>query len=384
MTGSSILTTHVGSLPRPPELLDLLVSQDRGEVVDVEAMQRLTTAAVDEVVARQIATGIDIVSDGEFSKISYTNYVKFRFGGIGEGTPLSRTPGDLRDYPEYVAAAADSMSKTDSGVRPLAPTIAGPLSYDNRDPLEADLAAFRSAVDAHQPTGAFLNGASPGVLPMFVLDEFYGDEEAYLADLVEVMRVEYEAIVEAGFQLQIDCPDLAMGRHGMYADLSEQEFLRIAERNVEALNAATANIDPASMRMHVCWGNYPGPHTRDIELNKIASVILSARPQTLLLEGANPRHSHEFDDLRDIDIPDGKVLCPGVIDSMNNVVEHPRVVAQRIVNWANVVGRDQVMAGSDCGFSTVATLPRVYPSVVWKKFESLAEGAALATDQLFG
>ncbi len=381
MSERRVLTTHVGSLPRPPALLELLVRQDRGDEIDIAELRDATAHAVDDIVAQQVQCGIDVVSDGELSKISYTNYVKFRLGGIGQGEPLRHVPADLLDHPEF--AQTGNASRTAAGTRPLSPTVVGPLTYEHREPLEADLAAFAAAVEHHRPTGAFLNAASPGVLPIFVYDEHYRDDDAYLAAVAEAMTVEYEAVVEAGFQLQLDAPDLAMGRHISNQDLTEDEFLRLVGRNVEVLNAATAGIAPDRMRMHICWGNYPGPHTHDIELSKIAHLVMAARPQTLLIEGGNPRHEHEFEDLRHIDIPDDKIICPGVIDTTTNVVEHPRVVEQRIVRWADVVGRDRIMAGTDCGFSSVATLPRVFPSVVWKKLGSLVAGAASASGKLF-
>ena len=392
-----ILTTHVGSLPRPQGLLDVLQAQLDGADFDEDRFEALSAEAVGDVVSRQVEAGIDVVSDGEMSKISYAHYVRHRLNGVtarGEahrdipGTAPNRDMVEHADFGERVKTAPwrglGSTGKQFNTGESL-PACTGPVSYGDRGPLELDLRNMLAAVESSHPHEAFLNAASPGVLTKFVPDAFYGDEDRYVADLADAMKVEYEAIHQAGFLLQIDCPDLASARHNQYQDLSDAAFLKIAERNVEALNHATSNIPPGAMRMHICWGNYEGPHTHDVPLATIFDTCMKARPQALLFEGANPRHEHEWEDLESARIPDDKVLIPGVIDSTTNFVEHPRLVAQRICRYAGIVGRERVLAGSDCGFSTLAgPVPRIAPSVTWSKFQALAEGAAIATDRLWG
>ncbi len=380
-----ILTTHVGSLPRPDGLLAILEAQDRGRSYSPDALGSATATAVAEAVRAQIAAGIDIVCDGEMSKLSYTVYVKHRLSGIADGggrTGPARGPADLEDHPGFLAWRVRLRDLPRTRYAP--PRCVGPVAYGDRAPLSADIANLRRAADAQAPVEAFLNAASPGVLPLFVEDAHYGDEDGFVADLAEALRSEYEAVHAAGFLLQIDCPEIAMGRHIDYQDLSDAAFLRVAERNIEALNHATANIPPEAMRMHVCWGNYPGPHTRDIAVAKIFDVIFKGRPQAILFEGANPRHDHEWRDWETAAIPDDKILVPGVIDSTTNFVEHPRLVAERIRRYAGIVGRERVIAGTDCGFATVAGMIRVYPSVVWAKLGALAEGARIASEALWG
>ena len=345
-----ILTTHVGSLPRPPSLVDLLDAQDKGRDYDAAAFEQEVTAAVRDVVTKQVDAGIDIVCDGEMSKVGYTFYVRHRLSGIeavgGRGTPPSATPRDLLDHPEINAA----REKTGSGPTRLAALhCVGAVAYRDRGPLDRDIERLHTAVAEVTPVEAFMNAASPGVLPNFIPDDHYGDEDAYVADLADAMKSEYEAIHAAGFILQIDCPDLAMMRHMVYQDRSDDEFLRIVERNVEAINHATANIPPEAVRMHLCWGNYAGPHTHDFPVAKIADRVMTARPQAILFEGANPRHEHEWEDWKAAGVPDDKILIPGVIDSTTNFVEHPRLVAQRICHYAAIVGRERVIAGTDCG-----------------------------------
>ncbi len=377
-----ILTTHVGSLPRPEDLLNQLQSWFEGGDQPGSGLGALAAQAVLDVVARQVETGLDIVSDGEMGKISYTQYVKHRLNGIGErgeakgALPLIGVNRDYLDHPDYKATRINIGAQL--------PICIGPVSYGDREPVERDIANFQTAIAQAKPVEGFLNAASPGVLTKFVPDGFYRDEDRYVADLAEAMSEEYEAIHQAGLVLQIDCPDLGSARHNQYQDLSEAAFLKIAERNVEALNHATRNIPAEAMRMHVCWGNYEGPHTHDIALAAILPVCMKARPQALLFEGANPRHEHEWEDLAGAQIPDDKILVPGVIDSTTNFVEHPRLIAQRIQNHARVVGRERVIAGTDCGFATFAgPNPQVAPSIVWAKLRALAEGAAIASDALW-
>ena len=391
-----ILTTHVGSLPRPEPLLELLQAQLDGASFEEKQFAARSAEAVRDAVARQVAAGIDVVSDGEMSKISYAHYVRHRLNGVTErGDAHDSIPGtapnrDLVEHPDFGELAKTAPwrgvgrpGKQFNTGRSL-PACTGPVSYGDREPLHLDLENMQAAVEDSPPIEAFINAASPGVLTKFVPDAFYGDEDRYVADLSDAMKVEYETIHQAGFLLQIDCPDLASARHNQYQDLTDKEFLRIAERNVEALNHATSNIPPESMRMHICWGNYEGPHTHDVPLATIFDTCMKARPQALLFEGANPRHEHEWEDLEQADIPADKVLIPGVIDSTTNFVEHPRLIAQRICRYASVVGRERVLAGSDCGFSTLAgAVTRIAPSVTWAKFEALAEGAAIASDRLW-
>ncbi len=383
-----ILTTHVGSLPRPEPLLDLLEAQNRGGDFDPARLAGATTDAVAEIVAQQVATGIDVVSDGEMGKIAYTFYVQHRLGGLSEddGTekpPRPATRGmDVADHPDFLERMAEQGANWFMRFKEIWCT--GPVTYADRGPLEADLANLKSAVDVSRPTEAFINAASPGVLTKFVPDAYYLNEDAYVEALARAMKVEYETIHQAGFLLQIDCPDLGSARHNQYQALSEAEFLRIADRNVEALNFATENIPPEDMRMHICWGNYEGPHTHDIPLASVFDVCMKARPSALLFEGANPRHEHEWEDLANAKIPDDKVLIPGVIDSITNFVEHPALVAQRICRYADIVGRERVLAGTDCGFATFAGRKnRVVPSVTWAKLGSLVEGAKIASGRLW-
>jgi 5-methyltetrahydropteroyltriglutamate--homocysteine methyltransferase len=383
LSSDRILTTHVGSLPRPAPLLELILAKERGLPVDAALFEAQSAAAVDEIVARQIASGIDIVSDGEMSKSSYTFYVRHRCAGIGMDKDAAAKGRkimvglDQLEHPE-LAARVTHFRDVDF------PACIGPVSYADRGPLERDLAHLATAVAKARPVEAFMTAPSPGILTRFVVDTYYCNEDAYVEALAAAMRCEYEAIIGAGFLLQIDCPDLGSARHNQHRDKTDAEFRRIAGRNVAALNHATASLPPERMRLHICWGNYEGPHTHDIPLSQIIDICFQARPQGFSFEGANPRHEHEWEDLAAIRIPEDKVLIPGIIDSTTNFVEHPRLVAQRICRYAGIVGRERVIAGADCGFATIATgSPMVVPSVVWAKFKALAEGAALASQRLW-
>ena len=378
-----ILTTHVGSLPRPDDLIALLIAKDREEPFDEATLAARVPEAVAEVVEQQIACGVDIVSDGELGKISYVNYVKHRIAGFGASAPLDWTPQDLAEHPAPKPPAGPPGSPP-AEPNPDPPACRGPLSVRDRAPLEADLAAFRSAVDKAKPTEAFMNAASPGVVAHFMPNKFYPSHDAYVDALADVLRDEYEAIFEAGFLLQIDCPDLAMARHMGHARLSLEDFRKSIAHNIEALNRATGNIPAEAMRLHVCWGNYPGPHTHDVPLKEIADIVFAGRPQAILFEAANPAHAHQWEEMAEVEIPEDKILVPGVIDTNTNHVEHPKLIAQRIARYADLVGRERVMAGTDCGFSTLASLPRVWPSVVWEKLRAMAEGAAIASERLWG
>ncbi len=386
-----ILTTHVGSLPRPSDLLAFLEARETGREFDQTAFERCLAEAVREVVAKQVAAGIDSVCDGELGKISYTTYIRHRFSGIGafrggdnDKPPQTAAHRDLLDHPDFMERLNQARGGTSWFSREAVPCCTGPVAYRDRGPLETDLKNLGAACTAAKPVEAFMNAASPGVLTKFVPDRYYRDEDAYVEALANALKEEYEAIVEAGFVLQIDAPDLGSARHNQYQHLSDEAFLRIAERNIAALNHATANIPPDAMRMHLCWGNYEGPHTHDIPLAKIFDVAMRARPAGLSFEAANPRHAHEWEDLRGAKIPDDKVLIPGVIDSTTNFVEHPRLIAQRICHYADIVGRERVIAGADCGFATFAFVNNpVAPSVVWAKLAALAEGARVATARLW-
>lgn len=373
-----ILATHVGSLPRPPELLALLQAREEGDRNDDELEQRLAIA-VQEVVRRQTELGMDIVSDGEFSKPSYATYIAERLSGFA-GEFHGHAAADLLDYPEYARHLVSI-----GGVVPKAggACCRGPVTPKSSVALTQDLRILKAAVNAARPPAAFMNAASPGVVAVFQKNEYYASEDAYIEAVAAALRPEYEAIVAAGFLLQIDSPDLAMGRHLAFTGLDDEEFLAVVRRNIAALNEATRNIPPDRMRMHVCWGNYPGPHHRDIPLTAIVGAVLEARPSALLLEGANPRHEHEWSVFQATALPDDKILVPGVVDSTSNYVEHPELVAQRIQRYAHVVGRDRVMAGTDCGFSTFRGYPTVHPEIVWAKLGSLVEGARLASRRLW-
>ncbi len=378
-----ILTTHVGSLPRPPALLDLLLAREEEQSVDEAVFETRSAEAVSDIVKQQIASGIDIVSDVEMSKPSYTMYVKHRLNGIeksAEAEELGRKIMVGLDQLEH----PDFMARMNQFSRIPFPGCVGPISYRDKQPLERDLVHLAAAVSAQHPVEAFITAPSPGILTRFVPDTYYKNEDAYVEALAAAMRVEYQAIVGAGFVLQIDCPDLGSARHNQYRDKSDAEFIRIAERNVAALNHATEGLPGDRMRLHICWGNYAGPHTHDIPLAKVIGTCFKARPQALSFEGANPRHEHEWEDLKSVKIPDDKVLIPGVIDSTNNFVEHPRLVAQRLGHYADIVGRERVIAGADCGFATFANrAPLVATSIVWSKFKAMAEGAKIASERLW-
>jgi len=389
MSHERILTSHVGSLPRPQDLLDLLEAKETGEEIDDAEVTQRIEKAIDDVVQAQRDAGVDIVNDGENSKTSYTLYVRDRLNGVGpkpveRELPKTAQHRDLMDHPGMVERTArinQGMSWFD---RAKPPAATGPVSYGDKGPLERDLTNLKTACNKRGIQEAFMNSVSPGVMTKFVPNMYYDTEAAYVEALIEALRPEYEAIVDAGFILQIDAPDFGSARHNQYQDLDEKEFLKIAERNVEALNAATRNIDPSRMRMHVCWGNYEGPHTHDIPFASLHPVVMKARPAGLLIEGANPAHAHEWEDMKRLGLPDDKVLLPGVIDTTTNFVENPRLVAQRIGNWANAVGKERVIASTDCGFATFAGPNNpVIESIVWEKLKALSKGAALASKQLW-
>lgn len=375
-----ILTSHVGSLPRPQDVVDLLFAQDRGDPGDEMRFDETMRRAVRDVVARQCAAGVDVVSDGEMSKISYATYIRHRFSGFEPGDAPRAVPADLDDFPEF----RDRLAREGATPRYVRPVCTGSITVKDDAPLQCDIARFRDALAGTEPTAAFMTAASPGVIAVFQPNTYYPTREAYLWALADALKSEYEAIVAAGFLLQIDCPDLAMGRHIQFRDASDEEFIRHAEMQVEALNYALSDVPAASVRMHLCWGNYQGPHTHDIPLAQILPVVLKAKPSAIAFEASNPRHAHEWVVWRDAEIPEDKVLIPGVIDSVSNFVEHPQLVAQRIAQFAAIVGPERVIAGTDCGFGTFAGFGAVHPDICFAKLASLAEGATLASRSLFG
>jgi 5-methyltetrahydropteroyltriglutamate--homocysteine methyltransferase len=373
-----IATTHVGSLPRGPELTPLLLARDQGEPYDADAFDAAVQTAVDAVVAAQVAAGVTVVSDGELGKVGYSTYMIERLSGFGGHT--DRHPAlDLAPLPDLRAKLAHIMGAQEF----TRASCIAPVRLVNLQPLHDDIRRFRGALDRHgKDTRAFMNAASPGLITAFQKNAYYPSHEAYLADLVAAMQPEYEAIVAAGFELQLDCPDLAMSRHTGYQEMDEPTFLKTIAANVDALNAATANIAPERMRMHICWGNYEGPHDHDIPLERIIDIVLRARPATILFEAANPRHEHEWVIWRDADIPDDKLLAPGLIDTCSNYLEHPELIAQRIERFAGIVGQDRVVASTDCGFGTFAGYGKIDPIVTWAKLRNLREGADIAAARL--
>ena len=375
---SPIATTHVGSLPRGPELTPLLLARDAGAPYDAAAFDSAVQIAVDAAVAAQVAAGVTIVSDGELGKVGYSTYIIERLSGFG-GNSARKPALDLAPLPELRTKLAAIMGAQEF----TRADCIGPVTLVNLDPLHDDVRRFRTALDRHGGgTRAFMNAASPGLITAFQANAYYPTHDAYLGDLVDAMRPEYEAIDEAGFELQLDCPDLAMSRHTGYQDMDEAAFLKTIEANVAALNAATANIAPEKMRMHICWGNYEGPHDHDIPLERIIDIVLRARPATILFEAANPRHEHEWTVWRDAALPDDKILAPGLIDTCSNYLEHPELIAQRIGRFVDIVGADRVIASTDCGFGTFAGYGKIDPAVTWKKLAALREGADLAAARL--
>ena len=373
-----ILTTHVGSLPRADETCVMLIAKQKGEWKDLPALESRVAADVKAVVRKQVEAGIDVVSDGEAGKIGYATYIYERASGF-EGDSQRSVPKDLQMYPRYMKKIAEA-GETARIVRPV---CVGPIKLKSLDPVKQDIANLKAALAGTRATEGFLNAASPGVVAVFLPNKHYPSYEAYLEALAETLRAEYEAITQAGFVLQIDCPDLAMGRHIKYPDASEDEFLRIAEQNIEALNHALARVPAEQVRIHLCWGNYEGPHTCDIPVARILPTVLKAKAQGISFEASNPRHAHEWRAFKEARIPDDKVLLPGVIDSVSNFVEHPELVAERIGRFADIVGRERILAGTDCGFGTFPGMGKVDPDIVYAKLRSMAEGAALASKRLY-
>ena len=378
MNENRILTTHVGSLPRSAAVVDLLMKRENGEAYDPATFQKTMADAVDALVARQQATGIDIPSDGETSKIGYATYIKDRLSGFDGDSPR-QIALDLVDFPDFRSRMAIFAGKQSFKRQ----SCVGPIAVKERESLAQDLAAMRAACTRHGVQRAFLNAASPGVVTAFQPNAYYPTHTDYLQAVADAMQEEYEAIAQAGFDLQVDCPDLAMARHTGFQTLSEPEFLARATQQVEVMNHALRNIPRERLRMHVCWGNYEGPHDHDIALEKVLPIVLQAKPAQILFEASNPRHAHEWVVWRDATLPEDKILVPGLLPSTSNYVEHPELVAQRILQFADIVGRDRVIAGTDCGFGTFAGVGKMDAEISWRKLAALSEGARRASDRLW-
>ncbi|MCA0207103.1 MAG: cobalamin-independent methionine synthase II family protein [Proteobacteria bacterium] len=371
----TIATTHVGSLPRGDKLSALLIAKDKHEAYDPAEFEATVEAAIAEAIRRQREAGVTIVSDGELGKVGYSTYMQERLSGFGGH--IDRKPAkDMAAHP----ALAKKLSAIMGSQEFTRASCIGEVKLVNLQPALDDIRRFKEALAARGDTGrAFMNAASPGLITAFQVNKYYPSHEAYLADLATAMRPEYEAILDAGFDIQFDCPDLAMSAHTGYQDLSQDEFVKVAAANVEALNAATEGLPKERMRMHLCWGNYEGPHDHDIPLEKVIDVVLRANPSTILFESANPCHEHEWIVWREAKIPEDKVLAPGVIDTCSNYVEHPQLIAQRLQRFIDIVGQDRVIASTDCGFGTFAGYGKIDPEVTWKKLRNLRAGADLAS-----
>ena len=373
-----ILTTHVGSMPRSAAVTDLVFGRERGDTVDPKTFDSVISAAVTDVVRKQAAAGVDLISDGEQSKISYATYIKDRLTGFDGDSPRN-PPADLEDYPGFLRRLASSGG-TPSYRRPR---CVGPIGVKNTQPLADDIAWFQNALKGATVVEPFMNAASPGVIALFQPNDYYPSHEAYLEALGEAMRVEYETIVNAGLLLQVDSPDLGLGGHTLFKGRSLSEYQRLATLHVEVLNHALRNCPADRLRMHICWGNYEGPHHHDVPMEVVLPIALKAKPQALLFEASNPRHAHEWTVFRDTQIPDDKILVPGVLDSVTNFIEHPMLVAERIEKFTTIVGRDRVIAGTDCGFSTFAGFGAVDADIVYAKLAAMSEGARIASKRLW-
>lgn len=373
-----ILTTHVGSLPRPDPLGQMLLDRDAGKPVDAAEFEALVKTAVGDVVRKQVEAGIDVVNDGEMSKIGYATYILERASGFSGNSPR-RVPADLELYPNYLKKAAERRESPAI----QRPSCTAEVKPTDNAPLARDIANFAAALDEAGATEGFMSAASPGVICAFLPNEYYATEDDYLEALAAVMRPEYEAIHAAGFAVQLDCPDLAMARHMQYKAVSDEEFLVRANAHIEVLNAALADVPAEAIRLHLCWGNYEGPHVCDIPAEKLMPVMRKVKAKVISFEASNPRHAHEWTVWRDADLPDDKVLMPGVIDSVSNFVEHPKLVAERIIRFADFVGRERVLAGTDCGFATFAGFGKIDPDICYAKLKALAEGAEIASRHLW-
>jgi 5-methyltetrahydropteroyltriglutamate--homocysteine methyltransferase len=372
------LTTHTGSLPRPDDLIRMMYAKEEGVPVDPAALGARIREAVAEVVRKQAEAGVDLINDGEMSKPSYATYVKDRLAGFG-GTGNTFVYQDIAEFPRLQQRVFGDPGRS----RRKTPACNAPIAVRDPKAAETDADNLKTALRSVTSEGGFMSAASPGVVSLFFRNDYYPSQEKYLEAIAEAMRHEYETVAKAGFVLQIDCPDLAMGRHIQYADLSTAEFRKRAALHIEALNHALRNIPAGQLRMHLCWGNYEGPHHCDVALAEIVDLVFTAKPSAISLEAANPRHAHEWKVFETVKLPDGKVLIPGVIESKSNFIEHPEVIAQRIARYANVVGRENVIAGSDCGFGTWVGQAAVDPDVVFAKLKTMAEGARLASKQFW-
>lgn len=375
-----ILTTHVGSLPRSQAVTDVLFAREGTGPLPPDHREVIHDA-VAEVVRRQVQLGIDIVSDGEMGKISYATYIKDRLSGFDGDT--AREPGqDLVEHPRLL----EKLAKLGSTAKYRRPKCVAEINVKDLAPMHEDIANFNAAIAAAKPVEAFINTASPGTIALFQPNDFYRTQDEYLEAVAEGMRAEYEGLTKAGLLIQIDAPDMAMGRHTMYRDRTETDFVSLAARHIEVLNHALRNVPADRIRMHVCWGNYEGPHTHDVPLEKLLPVVMKAKPQAILFEAANPRHAHEWKVFREMksQVPEDRILVPGVLSTTTNYVEHPELVAERLENFASVVGRERVIAGTDCGFGTFAGFGPVDPDIVWLKLKSLVDGAAIASKRLWG
>lgn len=372
---TKVLTTHVGSLPRTQAVVDFIFARENDTPFAQADFDACMTRAVSETVAKQVAAGVDIVSDGETSKISYATYVKDRYTGFGGDSPRN-APADLKQFPSFLKRLAEEGGSPQYA-RPM---CVGEVKSKGQGELEKDISNLKAAMATHGVDRGFMNAASPGVISLFLQNDYYKTREAYLAALADAMKAEYETIVASGLDLQLDCPDLALSRHMLFNDLSDDEFIKIAASHVDALNHALSDIPAEKVRVHICWGNYEGPHVCDISMDKMFSTLMSTKAQSVLFETSNPRHGHEWAVFRDrkAEIPDNKVLVPGVVDTTTNFVEHPDLVAQRIDRFTNIVGRERVIAGSDCGFGTFAGYGAVDPEIAYAKLRALSEGAARA------
>jgi 5-methyltetrahydropteroyltriglutamate--homocysteine methyltransferase len=376
-----ILTTHTGSLPRPEGLLSMLIAKEAGESLDRGAFDESVRNAVAETLRKQATAGVDVINDGEMSKPGYSTYVKDRLSGF-EGTNPGLLAGSLADIKEFPDFGARMFAQSPVQNMKM-PACDGPIRYRDTSDLETDIANLKQASKGVKAEELFMSAASPGVISVFLPNQHYGSDEAYLAALADAMKTEYDAIYQAGLLLQIDCPDLAMNRHIQFADRKTSDFRKSAAMHVEALNQALSDIPAEAARLHLCWGNYEGPHHRDIPLKDIVDIVLKAKPAGISFEGSNPRHEHEWKVWQDVKLPAGKVLIPGVLDSSTNFIEHPELVAERLVKFAKVVGRENVIGGSDCGFSTFAGFTAVDPAITWAKLRSMAEGARIASRELW-
>ncbi|MGJ8625907.1 MAG: cobalamin-independent methionine synthase II family protein [Sulfitobacter sp.] len=374
---TKVQTTHVGSLPRSQDVVDFIFAREREDAYDSTAFDACMTRAVSETVRNQVAAGVDIVSDGETSKISYATYVKDRYTGFGGDSPRN-APADLKLFPKFL----ERLAKDGGTPKYARPMCVGAVTSKGQGELEKDIANLKAGMADHGAKRGFMNAASPGVISLFLQNDFYKTREAYLGALADAMKAEYETIVAAGLDLQLDCPDLALSRHMLFQDLTDAEFVKVAQENVEALNHALSDVPAEKVRLHICWGNYEGPHVCDIPMATMFDTLMSAKPASVLFETSNPRHGHEWAVFRDrkADIPDTKILVPGVVDTTTNFVEHPELVAQRIARFIDIVGADRVIAGSDCGFGTFAGFGSVDPDIAYAKLTALSDGAALAAE----